>query len=140
VNDKGDEQWVWLAIDATTREIVGLHIGDRSGSGASALWQSMPLIYWQCAVIYTDRWSAYPTALPKSRHRPVDKDSGLTSYIKRLNCTLRQRVSRLVRKSLAFSKQLNNHIAAIWNFVHDYNATLKRKLAGSHHSFFSSIS
>lgn len=131
VDDKGNPQWVWIALDATTREIVGLYIGDRSGASASALWQSLPPIYRQCAVIYTDHWSAYPTALPSSRHRPVDKTSGLTSYIERFNCTLRQRVSRLVRKSLAFSKKLDNHIAAIWNFVHHYNATLNCKLAST---------
>lgn len=123
VDDKGNEQWVWLALDAATREVVGLHIGDRSGNSAQALWQSLPPLYRQRAVIYTDHWSAYPSVLPSKRHRPVDKDSGLTSYIERFNCTLRQRVSRLVRQSLSFSKKLDNHIAAIWNFVHHYNAT-----------------
>jgi|GEM_PF-5230392 len=39
-------------------------------------------------------------------------DSSFTSYIQRFNCTLRQRVSRLVRQSLSFSKKLENHIAA----------------------------
>ncbi|MGG6269686.1 IS1 family transposase [Leptolyngbya sp. AN03gr2] len=140
VNDKGQEQWVWLAIDAATREIVELHIGDRSGTSATALWQSLPPIYRQCTVIYTDRWSAYPGALPSKRHRPVDKDSGFTSYIEQFNCTLRQRVSRLVRKSLSFSKKLDNYIAAIWNFVHDYNATLRRKIAKASCTISSSLS
>jgi len=31
VDHKGNQQWVWLALDAETREIVGVHIGDRSG-------------------------------------------------------------------------------------------------------------
>jgi IS1 family transposase len=34
VDHKGDKQWVWLAIDADTREIVGCHIGDRSAASA----------------------------------------------------------------------------------------------------------
>ncbi|NJL48662.1 MAG: IS1 family transposase, partial [Leptolyngbyaceae cyanobacterium SM2_5_2] len=54
----------------------------------------------------------------------VGKDSGKTSHIERFNCTLRQRVSRLVRKTLSFSKKLENHIGAIWLFVHHYNASL----------------
>nr|MBW4422817.1 IS1 family transposase [Myxacorys californica WJT36-NPBG1] len=37
---------------------------------------------------------------------------------------LRQRVSRLVRKTLSFSKLLENHIGAIWYFVHAYNKSL----------------
>ena len=125
VDSKGNQQWVWLALDAQTREIVGVHIGDRSAVSAQALWNSMPPVYRQCAVIYTDHWSAYDSVLPSKRHQSVDKDSGLTSYIERFNCTIRQRVSRLVRKSLGFSKKLENHIAAIWRFVHHYNANLQ---------------
>jgi len=61
VDDKGNEQWVWLAIDAQTREIVGVNIGDRSALSAQGLWNSLPPVYRQCAVIYTDHWSAYET-------------------------------------------------------------------------------
>lgn len=125
VDSKGNQQWVWLALDAQTREIIGVHIGDRSAASAQALWDSIPPVYRQCAVIYTDHWSAYDSVLPSKRHQSVDKDSGLTSYIERFNCTIRQRVSRLVRKSLGFSKKLENHIAAIWRFVHHYNANLQ---------------
>ena len=53
VDNKGNQQWVWLALDALTREIVGVHIGDRSAVSAIALWNSMPPVYRQCAVIYT---------------------------------------------------------------------------------------
>ena len=45
VNDKDQEQWVWLAMDASTREIVGCYIGDRSGKSAQALWDSLPAVY-----------------------------------------------------------------------------------------------
>lgn len=129
VDEKDNEQWVWLALDVATREIVGIQIGDRSAQSAKALWHSMLGVYRQCAVIYTDHWSAYTAVLPKKRHRSIDKDSGLTSHIERFNGTFRQRVSRLVRKCLSFSKQLDNHMAAIWNFVHHYyNATRRHKL------------
>jgi IS1 family transposase len=87
VDNKGNKQWVWLAQDVTTREIVGCYIGDRSGDAARALWASLPPVYRQCAVIYTDYWQAYETALPSKRHRAVGKDSGLTSYIERFNNT-----------------------------------------------------
>jgi IS1 family transposase len=106
VDDKGNKQWIWLAIDVATREIVGCYIGDRSKNSAVALWESMPGVYRQCAVIYTDYWEAYTTALPSQRHCAVGKQSGLTSYIERLNNTLRQRVSRLVRKTLSFSYEV----------------------------------
>jgi hypothetical protein len=53
------------------------------------------------------------------------KETGLTNYIERFNNTLRQRVSRLVRKTLSFSKSIENHVGAIWNFIHHYNAQLQ---------------
>ena len=42
--------------------------------------------------------------------RAVGKETGLTNHIERLNNTFRQRVSRLVRESLSFSKKLNNSL------------------------------
>lgn len=124
VGNKGNKQWIWLAINRETREIIGAHIGDRSRKSAIALWASLPAVYRQCAVCYTDFWEAYETVLPRKRHRAVGKESGQTNHIERFNCTLRQRVSRLVRKTLSFSKKLENHVGAIWYFIHHYNASL----------------
>lgn len=103
---------------------MGCYIGDRSGESAQKLWQSLPSVYRQCAVIYTDFYTAYSVVLLGKRHRAVGKETGKTNYIERFNCTLRQRVSRLVRKTLSFSKKLENHIGAIWNFIHHYNDSL----------------
>ncbi len=124
VGNKDNRQWVWLAIDRETREIVGVAIGERSRQTAKELWDSLPPIYRQCAVSYTDFWEAYSTIFPSTRHQAVGKDTGQTNHIERFNCTLRQRISRLVRKTLSFSKKIENHIGAIWYFIHYYNATL----------------
>ena len=129
VNSKGQQQWVWLALDVVTREIVGCFIGDRSGTSALALWESMPGVYRQCAVLYSDYWRAYSLVLPSQRHCAVGKETGLTSYIERFNNTLRQRVSRLVRKTLSFSKSLENHIGAIWYFIHHYNEMIRSEVS-----------
>ena len=124
VGCKGNKQWIWLAIDVESREIVGVWVGDRSRQSAKQLWQSLPVVYRQYAVCYTDFWEAYEQVLPSKRHRAVGKETGKTSYIERFNHTLRQRVGRLVRMTLSFSKQLSNHIGAIWYFVHHYNTSL----------------
>ena len=124
VNNKGNKQWVWLALDATTREIVGVYIGARDEFAARELWKSLPPVYRECAVAYTDFWAAYGAVFPSKRHKAVGKETGKTNYIERFNNTLRQRVSRLVRKTLSFSKSLNNHIGAIWYFIHHYNSSL----------------
>jgi insertion element IS1 protein InsB len=119
-----NKQWLWLAIDRDTREVVGIYIGDRSADSAKALWLSLPFVYRQCAMSYTDFWSAYAVIFPPKRHQAVGKESGQTNHVERFNCTLRQRVSRLVRKTLSFSKKIDNHIGAIWYFIHHYNASL----------------
>ena len=124
VGKKNNKQWIWLAIDASTKEIVGVYIGKRDQAGAQGLWDSLPPVYRQCAVSYTDFWSAYETVFPQKRYKAVGKETGLTNYIERFNNTMRQRISRLVRKTLSFSKKLSNHIGAIWYFIHEYNASL----------------
>ena len=127
VGNKGNKQWIWLAIDVFTKEIVGVYIGKRDQTGAQGLWDSLPAVYRQCAVSYTDFWTAYGIVFPQKRHRAVGKDTGQTNYIERFNNTMRQRISRLGRKTLSFSKILSNHIGAIWYFIHEYNATLSIK-------------
>lgn len=124
VQNKSNKQWIWLAIDVETREIAGVFIGSRNQEGAQGLWDSLPPFYQQYAICYTDFWGAYGCIFPFKRHHAVGKETGKTNYIERFNCTMRQRVSRLVRKTLSFSKKMENHVGAIWNFIHHYNALL----------------
>ncbi len=126
VDSKKNEVYIWLAIDRNSRRIIGCFVGDRTRKSARKLWASLPEVYQQSAFAYTDFWQAYKTVIPPEHHRAVGKETGLTNHIERLNNTLRQRVSRLVRASLSFSKKLNNHIGAIWYFIHGYNAELAR--------------
>ncbi len=124
VENKDHKQRTRLAIDRDTREIIGVHVGDRSRAGAQSLRSSLPPVYRQCAVCYTDFRDAYETVIPVRRHKAVGKKTGLTNHIERFNNTMRQRISRPVRDTLSFSKKIENHIGAIWNFIHHYNASL----------------
>jgi IS1 family transposase len=121
---KQEKQWVWIAKDRNTGYIVGLYIGSRGIEGAQGLWNSLPRDYQELADFYTDFWEAYEAVFPETRHYAVGKESGKTNHVERYNCTLRQRISRLVRKTLSFSKKLENHIGAIWYFIHHYNSAL----------------
>ena len=85
--------------------------GDRSRQSAKKLWASLPGVYRQCAVAYTDFWESYKTVIPSKRHRPVGKETGQTNHIERLNNTFRQRISRLVRG--LFSTLCDNF--CLWN-------------------------
>ena len=122
--NKKNKQWIWLALDKESREVIGLYVGSRSARGARGLWDSIAPIYKETATFYTDFWESYESIFPKNRHRAVGKETGLTNHIERLNNTFRQRCSRLVRETLSFSKKIENHLGAIWYFTHHYNAAL----------------
>jgi IS1 family transposase len=131
VGSKDRKSWIWLAIDRESRQVVGVYVGARDREGAKGLWNSLPGVYRQCAVCYSDFWSAYEEIFPVKRHKPAGKETGKTSHIERFNLTMRQRISRLVRKTLSFSKKVENHIGAIWNFVHHYNSEIAPRLGNS---------
>ena len=106
-------------MDVESRQIIGVHIGNRSSKDAAKLLESIPEVYKKNSVFIADKLDAYAAVFPGILQ--VDKGSGLTNHIERFNCTMRQRISRLVRKTLSFSKKFNNHVGAIWNFIHYYN-------------------
>ena len=124
MQNKANKKWLWLAIDADSRQAIAYYVGDRSKKSASRLWKKVPPVYKEHAMFLTDAYASYRGVFPKRRHLVVSKQSRLTNHIERLNCTLRQRVSRLVRATLSFSKKLTNHIAAIRFFLCQYNLEL----------------
>ena len=110
-------------MDVNTRRIIAFHVGDRSKDSARKLWNNIPEIHRRKAIFYTDQYESYEGVIPTEQHRAVTKASGRTNHIERFNCTLHQRVSRLVGKALSFSKKLENHIGAIKYFICHYNLT-----------------
>jgi len=123
VGKQANRQWVWIAMDAATRQVIAFHVGDRSSQSATALWEKIPAVYQEQAIFYTDQYAVYTGVIPSARHRAISKLARRTNHVERFNCTLRQRVSRLVRATLSFSKNLANHIGAIKYFICHYNLT-----------------
>jgi insertion element IS1 protein InsB len=121
VEKKENQQWIWLAMDAKSRQIIAFHVGDRSREGAKALWANIPEVYQHHATFHTDQYDVYKGVIPAARHKAISKKARKTNHIERFNNTLRQRISRLVRESLLFSKKLANHIGAIRFFICHYN-------------------
>jgi IS1 family transposase len=128
VQHKDNKQWIWIALDVHSRQVIAFHVGSRDREAARQLWQKIPKNYQEHADFYTDLYESYVGVVPEKQHHRVIKQSGLTNHIERFNCTLRQRVSRLVRDSLAFSKNIENHVNAIAYFLCHYNST-KNKAA-----------
>ena len=121
VQKKANKQWIWIAMDAKTRQIIAFHVGDRSGESGKELWANIPMIYREQATFHTDQYAVYQGVIPTAQHRAITKNARKTNHIERFNNTLRQRVSRLVRETLSFSKTLANHIGAIKYFICHYN-------------------
>jgi insertion element IS1 protein InsB len=62
--------------------------------------------------------------IPAQQHRAVGKDSGETAHIERWNNTLRQRLARFTRQSLAFSKSDVMHEGCLRLFLHRFNCEI----------------
>jgi insertion element IS1 protein InsB len=123
VGKKANKQWLWMAMDAKTRQVIAFHVGDRSRESANELWAKIPVVYREQATFYTDQYDAYTGVIPAEQHKAITKKARKTNHVERFNNTLRQRVSRLVRETLSFSKKLANHIGAIKYFICHYNLT-----------------
>jgi insertion element IS1 protein InsB len=123
VKQKANRQWIWIAMDAQTRQVIAFHVGGRRRDGAKALWAKIPLVYREQAMFHTDQYDAYTGVIPAERHQAITKKARKTNHIERFNNTLKQRLSRLVRDTLSFSKKLANRIGAIKYFICHYNLT-----------------
>ncbi len=117
---KARERWVWLALRRRTRQVVAYFIGGRSEGSCRKLWERVPEAC-RGGRCYSDFWKAYEEAIPEEQHEAVGKDSGGTAHVERWSNTLRQRLSRFVRKSLSFSKSEEMHEVCLRLFLHRYN-------------------
>jgi insertion element IS1 protein InsB len=123
VQKKANKPWIWMAMDATTRQVIAFHVGDRSRESGKELWGNMPLAYRKQALFHTDQYAVYNGVIPAGQHQAITKKARKTNHIERFNTTLRQRISRLVRETFSFSKTLANHIGALKYFICYYNLT-----------------
>jgi insertion element IS1 protein InsB len=123
VQKKANQPWMWIAMDAKTRQIMAFHVGERRGESGKALWATIPLVYRAQATFHTDQYAVYKGVILAEQHRAITKQAQKTKHIERFNNTLRQRVSRLVRETLSFSKKLAHHIGAITYCICHYNLT-----------------
>ena len=61
---KTNKQWLWLALDAQSRQVVAFHIGNRSKRSARKLWKKIPAVYREQAIFWTDGYASYPGCDP----------------------------------------------------------------------------
>jgi len=128
VGGKKNKQWIWLVMERSTRMIIAYHVGGRTAEDAKILWESIPEAFKSRGFFFTDFLASYKCAIPSEQHQAVGKESGQTNHVERVNNTFRQRISRLVRSGLGFSKSLANHISAIRYFIRHYNSRMIGKM------------
>jgi len=71
VQKKTNKQWIWLAMDANTRQIIAFHVGDRSRKNFKKLWAMIPKVYRHHATFYTDQYVVYKRVIPAAQHYPM---------------------------------------------------------------------
>jgi insertion element IS1 protein InsB len=104
------------ALCRRTRQIIAFVNGDRSEKSCRKLWQKIPESYRTC-LSFSDFWQAYAKVFSEQTHQCVGKDSGQTNHMERWNNTLQQRLGRLTRKTLSFSKDEAWHENVIHWFI-----------------------
>ena len=73
VGSKKNRQWVWLALDITTRQVIALHIGGRGRLDAKMFWENIPEEFKELCDFYTDQHDAYRGAIPENKLHQVKK-------------------------------------------------------------------
>ena len=68
VRTKAHKQWIWIAMDATTRQVIVFHVGDRSHTSAKRLWAKMSEAYRQHATCYPDQYVVYERVIPTDKY------------------------------------------------------------------------
>jgi IS1 family transposase/transposase-like protein len=119
VGCKAEKRWLWTVMCRRTRQIIAFVIGDHTQETCKRLWTRIPEAYRRCHS-YSDFWKAYQ-ALPQETHQCVGKETGQTAHMERWYNTLRQRVGRVVRKTLSFSKSEAFHNMVLKWFIAEYN-------------------
>lgn len=117
---KTNQNWVWIALCRSTRQVVAYALGDRSKATCQHLWEALPLFYRQ-GHCYSDFWAAYQAIIPEEQHEALGKQTGQTAHVERWNNTLRQRLARFVRCTLSFSKSVEMHETCLRLFLHRYH-------------------
>ena len=114
-----NKRWIWLALCRRTRQVVAFVIGCRGKRTCKKLWKAIPDAYKQ-AHCFADIWKAYSRVIA-AEQLTQSESKAKTNHVERFNCTLRQRLGRLVRETFSFSKSDLMHYATLALFIHRYN-------------------
>jgi insertion element IS1 protein InsB len=115
VGKKREPRWLWHAMDHRSGHVLAYVFGRRKEAVVlqrKALLEPVGLPRYS-----TDSWGAYRRHLDANEPQP---GKHTTQNIERKPLTLRTRITRLVRKTICFSKSIQMHDIVIGLFVNRY--------------------
>ena len=115
VERKGQQRWLWHAIDHTSGTVLAYVLGSHEDSVFLKL-KSL-LAPFHITRFYTDDWGAYQRHIAEAQHEIGKKN---TQKIERKHLTLRTRIKRLARKTICFSKSIQMHDIVLGLFINRY--------------------
>jgi insertion element IS1 protein InsB len=118
VDFKKNKKWIWVVYCPATKQVLAMHFGRRAKADLAAILEQLPDRLRRNCKFATDHFESYYQLIPPEQHKP---SKAYTYFIERYFAGVRARVSGLVRKALSFSKDLDNHVAAIRYFVWQRN-------------------
>ena len=101
VGSKRNQRWIWASMCKRTKQIVGFYVGGREEKDCWLLRNNIREDYLEFRS-YSDLYPTYDMVFDQNLR--VDKKTGLTNHMERWWATLRNRLGRLSRKTLSFSK------------------------------------
>ncbi|MBF0175492.1 MAG: IS1 family transposase, partial [Magnetococcales bacterium] len=115
VGNKGQQRWLWHAIDHVSGQVLAYVFGPRQDQ---AFLELMDLLDpFGIKKFFTDDWGSYGRHIPPGKHVVGKKD---TWKIERKHLTLRTRIKRLTRKTICFSKSVHMHDIVIGLFINRF--------------------
>jgi IS1 family transposase len=122
VFSKLNRVWIWIALCRRTKQVVAFHFGNRDTKTFDEFYLKIPISYANC-LSRSDGLKAYKK-ITAYGHKMYKKKKGETNQVEAFNTVLRQRLSRLVRKTCAFSKSFEMHETVIRCFIQNYNESI----------------
>lgn len=99
IGNKKNECWIMYAINKYTKSIVSWCVGRRTSENIRLVTNK--ILAHDPKIICTDRLIHYRALIPKTIHEVKEKQ---TNHIERMNLQFRNRLKRLSRKTICFSK------------------------------------
>lgn len=115
VQNKGNQRWLWLALDKRTAKVITFVFGRRNDSTFLRLKRNLEKF--DVRGYYTDDWGSYFRNIKQTYHHVGKK---YTWRVERMNLTLRNAIKRLNRKTIGFSKSQILHDKVIGSYINEY--------------------